>query len=98
MCPACANKRVHALDDWKYHPYATHGFNGSFWTHPDLVPHDVADQAGAVNLAAGVSGEVTVAEAKAAPAGESAVRWVYLPAFLEAKWNRSTNRIGEKVE
>ena len=38
MCPACSNKRVHAREDWKYHPYATHGFNGSFWTHPDLVP------------------------------------------------------------
>jgi hypothetical protein len=94
MCPACSNKRVHALEDWKYHPYATHGFNGSFWTHPDLVPHDVADQAGAVNLAAGVSGEVTVAEAKAAPAGEHSV---YLPAFLEAKRKLSAAPTGGKV-
>ena len=68
MCPACANKAAHGPDDWKHHPYRTHGFNGTVWTHPDLATHDVAHNAGAANLAAGISGEAT-AEAKAAPAG-----------------------------
>jgi hypothetical protein len=69
MCPACTNKRAHGPEDWKHHPYRGHGFNGTVWTHPDLQPHDVTHNAGAANLAAGISGEVHVAKAKAAPAG-----------------------------
>ena len=39
MCPACANKRLHAPEDWAQHPYAGHGFAaGQGWTHPDLEP------------------------------------------------------------
>jgi hypothetical protein len=36
MCPACESKSLHAPEDWEHHPYRTHGFNGSVWTHPDL--------------------------------------------------------------
>lgn len=37
MCPACANKRLHAPEDWGQHPYAGHGFAaGQGWSHPDL--------------------------------------------------------------
>ena len=63
MCPACTEKRVHATEDWKQHPYAGHGYvKGQGWTHPDLagVPQD----AGAA--ASQISGEVTDA---AAPVG-----------------------------
>jgi hypothetical protein len=67
MCPACESKRVHGPADWANHPYATHGFNGTVWTHPKLDPHYVPDHAGAAPLAAGISGEAT-AEAPAAPA------------------------------
>ena len=39
MCPACTEKRVHANEDWKLHPYAGHGYaSGQGWTHPDLEP------------------------------------------------------------
>jgi hypothetical protein len=68
MCPACDNKRLHGPAEWKNHPYAGHGFNGTVWTHPDLAPRDVANQAGAANLAAGISGEATAKAA--APAAE----------------------------
>jgi len=38
MCPACTEKRVHATEDWKQHPYAGHGYvSGQGWTHPDLA-------------------------------------------------------------
>ena len=66
MCPACENKRLHGPDEWQHHPYAHHGFNGTVWTHPDLAPHDGAQNAGAVNLGS-LGGGVPVAEA--APAG-----------------------------
>jgi hypothetical protein len=38
MCPACHFKRLHTAEDWKNHPWAGHGYNGTSWSHPDLVP------------------------------------------------------------
>jgi hypothetical protein len=65
-CPACTEKRAHAPDDWKLHPYAGHGYaSGQGWTHPDLAH---GTQAGVVSQRQ-ISGEV--AGVKAAPAGEA---------------------------
>ena len=50
-CPACDSKRLHAPEDWEYHPYAHHGWNGSSWTHPDLdqQPYIVCPKCGMVS-------------------------------------------------
>ena len=69
MCPACESKRLHGPAEWEHHPYRTHGFNGNVWTHPDLLPRDVAD-AGAATSQRQISGEVV--EVEAAPAGGKA--------------------------
>jgi len=37
-CPACIEKRVHSEPEWKNHPNAGHGFDGSKWTKPELAP------------------------------------------------------------
>ena len=67
MCPACSNKRLHGPSDWANHPFVTHGFNGTVWTHPKLDPHYVPEMPAPPNLDAGISGEAT-AETTAAPA------------------------------
>ena len=71
MCPACEFKRVHGPAEWLNHPYRTHGYNGSVWTHPDLAPQlDGVDHAGAANLV-GNSGEDTAEAAAPAAEGEA---------------------------
>ena len=37
-CAACIQKRVHSIEEWKNHPNAGHGFDGSKWTKPELAP------------------------------------------------------------
>jgi len=65
MCPACADKRLHTLEDWAQHPYAGHGYvAGQGWTHPDLIP--ALHGTGAASQRQ-TSGEVI--EVKGAPVG-----------------------------
>jgi hypothetical protein len=38
--------RCHTEEEWKNHPLAGHGFNGSAWTHPDAkAAHDAEVEA-----------------------------------------------------
>jgi hypothetical protein len=63
MCPACAARRLHASEEWEWHPYARHGYAaGQGWTHPDIDP-------GAAPSLGKSSGEVLV-EVTAAPVGD----------------------------
>jgi len=69
MYPACADKRLHRPAEWAhYHPYVHHGFNGTVWTHPDLVPQHDVKHAGAASLDGEISGEVHPPAEAAAPA------------------------------
>lgn len=61
-CPACAVRRLHTPDDWAYHPYAGHGYDGARWTHSDL--ESAPQPAGGVTVSQ--PGEVCLA---APPAG-----------------------------
>lgn len=38
-CPACVSRRMHTSEDWRLHPYRSHGYAVELgWTHPDLEP------------------------------------------------------------
>ncbi len=71
VCPACDSKRVHSLEEWLHHPYRAHGFNGSHWTRPKIVPLNVTD-AGAANPRNGgtLGGVEPSRKLEAAPVGE----------------------------
>jgi len=41
-CPACAEKRVHDVREWRdHHPLAGHGIHDGVSTLPDLIPAPV---------------------------------------------------------
>jgi len=64
-CPACAVKRLHASEEWEWHPYARHGYvTGQGWTHPDLANETQAGAATSKNSGEGLDA--------AAPVGVSA--------------------------
>jgi len=37
-CPACQKQSIHSEEDWRFHPFKTHGYAGSGWTHPAITP------------------------------------------------------------
>jgi hypothetical protein len=65
ICPACTEKRVHAPEDWKLHPYAGHGYvSEQGWTHPDLAHGTQAGAAASLRSGEGGDGTAPVGGGK----------------------------------